>query len=289
MISDLLAQSAAGPHRPRMGLTAIATRDWIELGADLREVLVLKRRLLAERHDDVFAALPGSEAAGAEIIDALFDFLPKRYPTQYPRMQDTIAIAATSELIARRSPALHPLDVAGRLVPEDLCVMEADADGVYRLTAASLCFPSRWRLHEKLGLPLAEIHGPVPSYDSALARPVDRFFTSLADGKIVERRNWTIHDRPDLFQPQSPRHHVVPPERFASDLFLRSERQTLRRFTPSRAILFTIRTRVWPLGELTSDDAHALGLAVANLPVEERRYKGVVALAEPLVAWLAAR
>jgi len=289
MISDLLAHAAAQPHRPQMGLTASAERDWIEIGADLRDTLVLKRRLLAEHHDEVFGALPGSEAAGAEIVDALFDFLPRRYPTQYPRMQDTIAIAATSELIARRSPALHPLDVAGRLVPEDLCVMEADADGKYRLTAASLCFPSRWRLHEKLGLPLAEIHGPVPGYDSALARPVDRFFTALADGKIVQRRNWTIHDRPDLFQPQSPRHHVVPPERFGSDLFLRSERQTLRRFTPSRAILFTIRTHVWPLGELSTDDAHALGQAVANLPVADRQYKGVVALAEKLSVWLAAR
>ncbi len=272
-----------------MGLTAIAERDWIELGDDLRETLVLKRRLLAERHDEVFAALSGSEAAGAEIVDALFEFLPRRYPTQYPRMQDTIAIAATSELIARRSPALHPLDIAGRLVPEDLCVMEPGEDGAYRLTAASLCFPSRWRLHEKLGLPLAEIHGPVPGYGEVLARPVDRFFTALADGKIVQRRNWTVHDRPDLFQPQSPRHHVVEPERFASDLFLRSERQTLRRFTPSRAILFTIRTRVWPLGDLAPADAHALSGAIANLPAEDRRYKGVVALAEPLIAWLAAR
>ena len=289
MISDLLAQAATQPHRPQMGLTAIAERDWIELGADLRETLVLKRRLLAEHHDEVFAALPGSEAAGCEIVDALFEFLPRRYPTQYPRMQDTIAIAATSELIARRSAALHPLDIAGRLVPEDLCVMETGEDGAYRLTAASLCFPSRWRLHEKLGLPLADIHGPVPAYGAVLARPVDRFFTALADGKIVQRRNWTIHDRPDLFQPQSPRHHVVPPERFGSELFLRSERQTLRRFPRSRAILFTIRTHVWPLGDLTRDDAHALSGAIAQLPVEDRHYKGVAALADPLVAWLASR
>ena len=80
MISDLLAQAATQPHRPQMGLTAIAERDWIELGADLRETLVLKRGLLAERHDEVFAALPGSEAAGCEIVDALFEFLPRRYP-----------------------------------------------------------------------------------------------------------------------------------------------------------------------------------------------------------------
>jgi hypothetical protein len=51
---------------------------------------------------------------------------------------------------------MHPLDLAGRVVPDDLCLVQADADGVPRLVAASLCFPSRWRLGEKLGRPLEE-------------------------------------------------------------------------------------------------------------------------------------
>ena len=47
-VSALLAQAASGPHRPRMGLVAIPERDWIVLGDDQREKLVLKRRLLAD-------------------------------------------------------------------------------------------------------------------------------------------------------------------------------------------------------------------------------------------------
>ena len=64
-VSALLAQAASGPHRPRMGLVAIPERDWIVLGDDQREKLVLKRRLLAERHGEVFAALPGTGIGAA--------------------------------------------------------------------------------------------------------------------------------------------------------------------------------------------------------------------------------
>lgn len=288
-ISVLLAQAASGPHRPRMGLVSIPERDWIVLGDDQREKLVLKRRLLAERHGEVFAALPGTEAAGEEVAQLLFDHLPRRFPTRYPRMGTMFAIAATSELIGMSSPSMHPLDLAGRVVPDDLCLVQADDTGVPRLVAASLCFPSRWRLGEKLGRPLAEIHGPVPDYDKALAAPVDRFFGALADGRIVERWNWTIHDRPDLFQPHAPRKHAVPQERFADGLFLRNERQTLRRLPKTRAILFTIDTRVTKLGDLPPTDAHNLAAAIRHLPAGEHAYKGIAALVDPLVEWLASR
>jgi hypothetical protein len=272
-----------------MGLVAIPERDWIVLGDDQREKLVLKRRLLADHHAEVFAALPGTEEAGSEVAQLLFDHLPRRFPTRYPRMGTMFAIAATSELVGMSSPSMHPLDLAGRLVPDDLCLVQEGEDGVPRLVAASLCFPSRWRLGEKLGHPLAEIHGPVPDYDRALARPVDRFFGALADGRIVERWNWTIHDRPDLFQPQSPRKHAVPPERFADGLFMRNERQTLRRLARSRAILFTIDTRVMPLGEVPPADARNLAAAIRHLPDGELAYKGIAAIADPLADWLAAR
>ena len=66
LVSALLAQGAERPYHPQMGLIAIPESEWIELGDDQREKLVLKRRLLAERHQEVFGALPGSEVAGAD-------------------------------------------------------------------------------------------------------------------------------------------------------------------------------------------------------------------------------
>ena len=53
------------------------------------------------------------------------------------------------------------------------------------LQVAVLCAPSRWRLHEKMGRPLADIHQPVPLYADRLAAPVDRFMRHLKPGKLA--------------------------------------------------------------------------------------------------------
>ncbi|MBV9785849.1 MAG: DUF3445 domain-containing protein, partial [Acidisphaera sp.] len=80
--------------------------------------------------------------------------------------------------------------------------MQSDAapPGPYRLTAASLCFPTRWRLADKIGKPMQAIHATVPLYAERLARPVDRFFEKLAPQRPVFRTNFSLLDNPALFQ-----------------------------------------------------------------------------------------
>jgi len=60
---------AEGPPWLAMGLGRITDDLWL-LPDERREIEVVeRRRLLAERHHDVVAALPGTEAAGAEVLD----------------------------------------------------------------------------------------------------------------------------------------------------------------------------------------------------------------------------
>jgi dimethylamine monooxygenase subunit A len=276
-----------GPHRLQMGLMALKPEEWIELDETLGATLLAKRRLLAERHDEVFAALPGTEAAGAEVLDLLADHLPRRFPTQYPRMNTTIAVAATGELIGIGAPGVHPLETASRLVPEDLCLMRR-TDAGYVLAAGCVCFPSRWRLADKIGRNLAGIHAPVPGYSESLGRPVDRFFEKLTVDKPVWRLNWTIHARSEPFQPVAPEIGRLDPAEFGDAVFLRIERQTLRRLPRSGDVLFTIRTYIRPLGEIAQDaeTAHRLAGAIENLPPAMRAYRSMTAFADDLVAWL---
>ena len=111
---------------------------------------------------------------------------------------------------SRAVPAdLHPLDAAGRLVQEDLCLMVL-RDGAPHLDAASLCFPSYWRLADKLGRPMADVHGPVAHYADELAAKVDTFLQRLRPERPVWRRNWSIHDDPTLLPP---RPHPAPRRR----------------------------------------------------------------------------
>ena len=98
------------------------------------------------------------------------------------------------------------------MVQEDLCVL-VEHEGRYRLEAASLCFPSHWRLHEKLGRSLAAIHAPVPHYAEELEAKVDRFFDRLRVDRPVVRRNLSIHCHDDLYRPEP---HESP-DSFAPD------------------------------------------------------------------------
>ena len=71
-------------------------------------------------------------------------------------------------------------------------------------------------------------------------------------------------------------------------LFLRVERETLRRFASTNCVLFTIRTYIRPLRHLAgrSDDARRLAEALENLPDDVREYKRTAELTDAAVQWL---
>lgn len=238
-------------------LNLTAGAPWVAMGtralddglfiadADRDRDLVLKADLLATHHAEVFAA------------------------------RDTPTVLAASQeihrLVGGESDDLHPLDAAARRVQEDLCLLVL-RDGAPHLDAASLCFPSYWRLADKLGRPLAEVHRPVPHYAAELAPRVDGFLRRLQPGRMVWRRNWSIHDDPHYFLPDPTPPHTDDP----TQLYLRSERQVLRRLATPDAVLFTIRTQQVPLTALRHrpDIAHGLAAAIAAWSPELREYKG---------------
>jgi hypothetical protein len=160
-------------------------------------------------------------------------------------------------------------------------------DGAPHLDAASLCFPSYWRLADKLGRPLADVHAPVAHYADELAAKVDGFLARLRPDRPVWRRNWIIHDDPSYFLPEpTPPVDVDPPD----GLWLRSERQTLRRLTSADAVLFTIRTQQVPLAVLAErpDIAHRMAATIDAWSPELRAYKGAHG-ATAALAWLRSR
>jgi hypothetical protein len=247
------------PGPPWLGMgTRSLDNELFLVDDDFDRDLELKHELLTTRHADVFAALDTAEVftASAEILALAGSVRPKPPSGRLPP----------------HSSALHPLDAAGRAVQEDLCVLVL-RDGAPHLDAASLCFPSYWRLADKLGLPLTDVHGPVPHYADHLAAKVNGFLRRLAPGRMVWRRNWSIHDDPTYFLPDPtvPR-PVNPPD----GLYLRTERQVLRRLESSPAVLFTIRTQQVPLDALAArpEVARRMAAAIANWSPDLAAYKG---------------
>lgn len=243
-----------------MGTRALDPVLWLRSLPGDEEMCAAKVSVLAEHHDDVVAMLD-------------------EFAQPVGRAVATIADQIGVELVQ------GTLEEVARSTAEDLCAV-ALVDGRWVLVAGVVCFPSMWRLPDKLGLSIARVHEPVPRYAEELEVRVDRFFDRLPVGRPVWRRNWFIHDVPDLFL-ASPVHRDAPVD-VPGGLWLRSERQTLMRVAAD-VVVFSIRTEQLPLRvlELRPDLAHRIGAAVAAWPVDVVAYRGAAAWRDEVAAWLA--
>lgn len=278
-----------GPYRMAMDLVSVPEAVWFEIDRLYPVEMAEKRRLLACSRDAVFAVMPGSDAARAEALETVVAALTSHHPEWFSRDGVVVRNGLTGETWEVGS--IDPLDLAGRLVQEDLCLVQNSQDGPV-FTAACLCFPSRWRLGDKIGKPLSAVHGPVPFYADRLARPVDRFMRHLKPGRIAARLNWSLLDDPALFQPGGKWRVAggsgVTAENAGRCVFLRVERQTLRRLPDSGAVLFGIRVHVYPLERVIDGAARAavLAEAVRALPGEVQQYKSLLPFRVALLGWL---
>ena len=182
-----------------MDLVTEPESAWFEFDDQYLAEMAEKRRLVATVRSDVFAATPQSDNAREEALTMIVAALTTHHPDWFSR-DGTTALHNHLTGESWNIGSSDPLQLAGHLVQEDLCLIQnGEAGPVF--TAASLCFPSRWRLLDKIGKPLAAVHGPVPLYAERLAGPVDRFMRNLKPNHIVSRLNWSLLDDPALFQP----------------------------------------------------------------------------------------
>ena len=150
--------------------------------------------------------------------------------------------------------ASEPLLTLGRLVQEDLCLLEKDGDE-HLLTGAILCFPAGWTLSQKLGQPMTRIHNPVESYDLDIARRVQRMFDAIRADQPLWRANSLLYDDATLHQP---RLEGVPRPKPVAKTYARSERQCLIRLPQTRAVVFAIHTYVVRMTDLAPEVAQGL-------------------------------
>ena len=255
-------------HRFRIGLAPIALADWFEGAFDAADgdPAVRKAAVFAEHPELCWGEVEGSQAGQAEVAELM--------------------AAHFGVEVSREGP---PLRWAAGLVDDDLCLMEHH-NWAWTLTAASLCAPSFFSAAEVVGKPLSALHGPVPGFAATLLPRVSRIFDALAVDAIVERRNWSVVASGELFLPSSVpvrarQPLITDPGR---ELFVRMERQTLRRLPRTGGVLFTIRIWRHRLEDLRGDPGRLAAFAAAwdgvmgQAGEEFRDYKGLAAL-DPLV------
>ena len=229
---EALVRAGRGGGALAMGLARVPEAAWLQPNAN-----VVARAAAFDAHPDAVQTLPQAEAAACEVARL-------------------IGVAGGLAKVARARW-------------EDLCLLQPDANGNYRLTAGAVGFPTDWRLAEKIGLPLTAIHAPIHGYAEQLASGVDHFFRTLPAGPIFGRANWfVVPSDAWRYMPTD-----APVDRFAhvtaanagNTLFVRCERQTLRRLPETGAVLFTISIAVAPLGSLS---APAVGKVAAGVAAQ---------------------
>lgn len=251
-VEDLLPK-ARGGGALKMGLVALGEHEWLQPDPDLAA-----RGTAFDAHPESVQLTKQAEAPGEELA----------------AMLDTTG----------------GLESAARAAHEDMCLLaRQDGEDVYRLVGAAVAWPTDWHPADKLGLPLIALHAPIHGYAEQLASGVDHFMAKLKPGKVFGRCNWFVSPTPalrliDTAPPQETFAHVTPANA-GETLFVRCERQTLRRLPQTGAIVFTIGVYVAPLGSLSRHNVQRLAHALATIPPEESERRGARHFAPQLAAY----
>lgn len=236
------------------GMRPCGAEDWLRQDEAFAGQMAERDWLIATRQPLVHALLPEGRAAAEELLEVVLEILSRRegYALAGGRVTRPDGVVVPVDM-------RFPLVTLGRLVQEDLCLMEKAGEESL-MTGAILCFPASWTLGQKIGKPMTGIHRPVEHYDADLARRVQRLFDMVRVGQPMERYNALVYDDPTLHQPRlefDRRPYAV--ER----LYMRSERQVIARLPRTGAVVFSIHTYIVPLEKL--DDAARAGMAAAGL------------------------
>ena len=233
-----------------------------------------KNRLADTRPEDIFCLSARAEPAAQEAVGVIHAYLHTHQGRTLP--------APTAEP--------HALFSLSRNIPEDILIMLRDEQGFWRLQGGVLAFPGHWRLSEKMGQSLAEIHAPVPEYAAQLAKPVNRFFDHMQASQISRRQNWAVQTDDQLFTPRRHAPAQLPTNAGAAgqQIHIRVETQSFYKLPQSGAVIFSIRTSLAPLDywQSTPEQIHALATAISALPADLYAYKGLAEAHAGIIAWL---
>lgn len=227
-------------------------REHFQVDAERDRYLAAKRHVPASRHR-VVERHADDRRVHAEVLAWMEDTLRREHP----------AIAAGAPL--------GSYDAIASLVQEDFAVV-ARASGPGEAIAVHVCFPSGWRPERIAGASFRAIHGPVPGFADAESQAASMVRAMVERGPYV-RFVWTVTADDHLdHHPEEGRREPWRPEGAG---WLRVERQVTVPFVALDASLFLIRTYLYPFASLTEGERTTLSRALAAMPEELKRYKGL--------------
>ncbi|KAI0637680.1 hypothetical protein C8Q77DRAFT_381938 [Trametes polyzona] len=219
-----------GDYHVTMGIRNMPFDEWIELDCEFPQFHKVCEHRIRTRGDRLVSVqpaqpgvVPSGHAAAKELMYELAEYLSRRHPdvyrvTRHPVSRDALENGWYGEGRIKQITIIpfgetydldkdEPLKVSRMLIQEDFTIMLEGTDGRYYLQAGAVVIAGSWRLEDKMGMPLEDIHtsGNVPQYQSKLQMSMDRFFKRLPLDKPVIRNNYSVQ------LVQEPEMRVPPP------------------------------------------------------------------------------
>ncbi|MBU6268780.1 MAG: DUF3445 domain-containing protein [Sphingomonadales bacterium] len=241
----------------RMGLVRLSEEEWRDPNPDCAA-----RAATFDAVPDAVQVLPGSEAAVAEL-------------------GELVGVDGDLAAIAR---ATH----------EDWCLLtQAEPGGTFNLVAGAVAYPTEWHLTDKIGKPVHAVHQPTHGFAETLADPVAKFMDGLQARNLFGRTNmFVLASRDHRYMPTTPlaeRFSHVTAENAGETLFIRCERETLRRLFNSRAIAFGIGIYRAPLANLSNENLARVAQSLTGFLPGETERRGVQHYAPALSGYIERR
>ncbi len=231
------------------GIVPLDMVDWLHVDDAYTAQMAERDRLIRDCPGLVHGMTEKAQDASVEVYDLILRLLPPLgfcMDSGQATRPDGMTVPLNRD---------QPLLTLGRLIQEDICLMQPDGTGEHQLSGAILCFPAGWTLAEKLGRAMMRIHLPVDKYTEDVGRRVQRMLDLVRVDQPLWRAN-AHHSRAPLFNPL----REDAPKDMADGLmpYIRSERQSLIRLPVSRAVVFSIHTYLVRMTDLTPDQNIAL-------------------------------
>jgi hypothetical protein len=175
---------------------------------------------------------------------------------------------------------------------EDFALIDAESASIPWLAGA---LPSHWAPESKVGRPFTEIHAPVAD-NRLIVGAAPALVKLVCAVQRWERFVWTIsahsrlHAHP-LITDRSAWTDDLTPQQLAEQAWWRSERQTFLPVPGRAQAIFTIAVDLQPLTQALADPDRAAKVhaALVTMSPAVLDYRGLSAVRERLLTWLAAR
>lgn len=212
---------------------------------------------------------------------------PARYaavlPAGVPLLEEAIRLAVEWQTVQPSSlESLHPAHdplarclALGMAWEPDFALLRPDDAGKMILVAGCICFPSFWRLGDKIGRPIDVIHGVVPGLNDRIGASIDALLQRMKPGASWKRSNWSLTRTNELNQYPERGVTRLEAECTAETIWLRMEHQALVSLPDSRGVLFGIRIQNVAFQDLLQrpEVAGRLRRTIESMPADAREYK----------------